>query len=368
MATATSKPDFPLYLRVSDPPYENYFYGDHIVSCQAVLASPLPRTDHLSPALHRLLFAWPAGNSGAAVFFKSPESNDGALSIGFKTDPHGRVLDSIKHQPDDISQSRYPSVGISGLLDFSNTAILSLAILGSVRTVRDYTEGHGILNPHVQNGIRINELSGQENGIRIRRNWFDGKTTTQLTFAPANSSTSKTGAISIAYGLSETKATFAPGLYSFQAHLNYPQSPYMHPAQLLKPSFRHLISLQPDAVKSLSFLCTSDKMLAGAWRFLTYFGRDSMISLLLLSPILSEGEHGAIEAGLSAVLERIDQGHGSVCHEETIGDYPAAQAALSGSGSPDADYDYKMVALALTYLLKTKLSFRRSTRTSSCRL
>ena len=80
----------------------------------------------------------------------------------------------------------------------------------------------------------------------------------------------------------------------------------MNPVQLLKPSFHHLISQMPNAVEALSFLFTPKKLLAGAWRFLTYFGRDSLISLLLLDEILSEGEHGAIEVGLSAVLERVN--------------------------------------------------------------
>ena len=93
----------------------------------------------------------------------------------------------------------------------------------------------------------------------------------------------------------------------------------------------------------LSFLCTSDKILAGAWRYLTYFGRDSMISLLLLNPILSEGQHGIIETGLSAALERINGEDGSVCHEENLGDYPAACAALNANSSPENQYDYKMV-------------------------
>lgn len=256
------------------------------------------------------------------------------------------MLDPVRYDPDHTSRSGYPSVGVSGLLEFSGTAILSLAILGSVRSVRDYTEGHGILNPRVQDGVRIEELDGQTNGVAISRVWFDGKTTTRLTFTPADNATSKTGNIAITKDSSGSKARFAAGIYSFDAHVDYPQIACVHPAQLLKPSFYHLISLQPDAVKSLSFLCTPHKLLAGAWRFLTYFGRDSLISLLLLSPILSEGEHGAIEAGLSAVLERINHEDGSVCHEENIGDYPAAQAALNEMGSPDAQYDYKMVLFA----------------------
>ena len=88
-------------------------------------------------------------------------------------------------------------------------------------------------------------------------------------------------------------------------------------------------------------------LLAGAWRFFTYFERDTMISLLLMIPILSDGEGGAIKTVLSAVLKRIDYSDGSVCPEENIGDYPAAQAALNGNESHRSEYDYKMVSMAL---------------------
>ena len=331
----------PLYLHVSDPPYENYFYADAIVSCQAVLASPLIRTDSDSPPQHRLLFAWPAGNSGAALFFTSSDSKDDAPILKFKVGPRGRVLDSVKYEPDDSSRSGLPSVGVSGFLEVSNSAVLrsNLAILGSIRTIRDYTEGHGTLNQHVQNSIVIEELDGAEKGVSISRLWFDGTTTTRLTFAPASGA----GKARITKINSDIIAEFSPDLYSFQALLDHPQTPYMPPTRLLKPSYHHLIQMQPDAVRSLSFLCTSDKILAGAWRYLNYFGRDSMISLLLLNTILSEGENGIIEAGLSAVLERINEEDGSVCHEENLGDYPAACAALTPNNTPEDQYDYKMV-------------------------
>ena len=40
-----------------------------------------------------------------------------------------------------------------------------------------------------------------------------------------------------------------------------------------------------------------------------------------MQPVLSEGENGAIEAVISAVLERINRTDGTICHEEVIGDY-----------------------------------------------
>ena len=347
-----SESEPPLYLHVSDPPYENYFYADAIVSCQAVLASPLIRNDSNAPAQHRLLFAWPAGNSGAALFFTSEDSKDDIPMLKFKASPNGRVLDSVRYEHDDSSRSRLPSVGVSGLLEVSSSAVLraNLAILGSIRAIRDYTEGHGTLNQHVQKSIAIDELNGTEKGVSISRLWFDGKTTTRLTIAPASGA----GKARITNINSDSIAEFSPGLYSFQALLDYPQTLYMPPTQLLKPSYHHLIQEQPDAVRSLSFLCTSEKILAGAWRYLTYFGRDSMISLLLLNPVLYEGELGIIEAGLSAVLERVNGEDGSVCHEENLGDYPAACAALNPDKTLEAQYDYKMVrkqAISRAYTL-----------------
>ena len=336
-----SNSEHPLYLHVSDPPYENYFYADDVVSCQAVLASPLIRTDKDSPAQHRLLFAWPAGNSGAALFFTSPDSKDDTSVLNLKANPQGRVLESVYHEPAFDSPKGLPIVGVAGRLEVSGSAALrcNLAILGSIRTIRDYTEGHGTLNQYVQNSITVNEYGFLGQGVCFSRLWFDRKTTTRVTFDPAD----EVGKVRITNIDSDIIAEFSPGDYCFQAHFDYPQTPYVPPTQLLKPSYHYLITEQSDAVRSLSFLCTSDKILAGAWRYLTYFGRDSMISLLLLNPILSEGQHGIIETGLSAALERINGEDGSVCHEENLGDYPAACAALNGNSRSENQYDYKMV-------------------------
>jgi hypothetical protein len=67
----------------------------------------------------------------------------------------------------------------------------------------------------------------------------------------------------------------------------------------------------------VAFLSYADKFLAGGWRFLTYFGRDTLLALRLLLPVVSPT---SAEAILGAVLERVNE-TGTVCHEETIGDY-----------------------------------------------
>jgi hypothetical protein len=71
--------------------------------------------------------------------------------------------------------------------------------------------------------------------------------------------------------------------------------------------------------------------------------RDSMIAYLLLEPVLSEGEGSATEAVISAVLERINRTDGSVCHEETIGDYATYLNQQKNVTSTAPQYDYKMI-------------------------
>ena len=49
----------------------------------------------------------------------------------------------------------------------------------------------------------------------------------------------------------------------------------------------------------LAYLSYEEKFLAGSWRFDTYFGRDTLMSLRLLMPAL---QPEAVEGGLAAVL------------------------------------------------------------------
>lgn len=59
--------------------------------------------------------------------------------------------------------------------------------------------------------------------------------------------------------------------------------------------------------------------------------------------MLSQGEGSATEAVISAVLERINRTDGSVCHEETIGDYATYLNQQENITSTAPQYDYKMI-------------------------
>jgi glycogen debranching enzyme len=90
----------------------------------------------------------------------------------------------------------------------------------------------------------------------------------------------------------------------------------------------------------LTFLSYREKYLAGSWRFDTYFGRDTLMSLTLLAPVL---QPAAVESGIGSVLARLSPG-GEAAHEEDIGEFAVLRNAKEGRGPNDTPiYDYGMV-------------------------
>lgn len=111
----------------------------------------------------------------------------------------------------------------------------------------------------------------------------------------------------------------------------------------------------PDARNALRFLSYREKFLAGSWRFNTYFGRDTLMSVRLLMPVL---QPAAVEAGLGAVLARLN-GAGEVAHEEGLSEFAILerrQHKLPGGDQATLDYamvddDYMLAPVAGEFLL-----------------
>ena len=108
-----------------------------------------------------------------------------------------------------------------------------------------------------------------------------------------------------------------------------------------KEALRRVASAQ----RNLAFLTFETKVVAGSWRFLTYFGRDTLLTSLLLGQTASFVFH---LAALNSVLARLSPG-GQVAHEEDIGEQAAYRRwQISWAGQDPAQagepvYDYKMV-------------------------
>lgn len=315
-------------LQLPDPPYQNYFYSDCNVAAQTVVTSPLPDSN-LDTIKPRLLVAWPAGNSGVCAFFDPQNGQKGSLAIELLNSTLGTPLAPVVQD----SSAKIPTTGVEGVLSFNSSATLSLAMLGSVRTIRDYVEG-GKLEQSIQNTIKIESLNGT--GAKVSRLWLDSVTTSTLTFSPWQD---KGGRVQV----DGNAVKFDAGSYRFSATLNYPQLKQLQTQDLLNKESMNLVKTEPDQVNALSFFSYSDKLLAGGWRFLTYFGRDSMISALLMQPILKTGPSSAMEAVIGAALERINKDDGTVAHEETLGDYATFLNMMGGKNTTDATFDYGMI-------------------------
>lgn len=315
---------------LADPPYQNYFYSDCHVDAQAVVTSPLPDSN-LTIIGPRFIVAWPAGNSGVCTFFRSQNGQNGTLAIELVNSTVGNPLGPVYRNS---SSSKNPFVGVEGVLSFNDSTELSLAILGSIRNIRDFTEGPSLLSPIVQRGIKVAGFNGT--GAQVSRLWLDNVTTTTFTMVPWRNTDSR-------IRINNSTLSFGSGLYHFSASFNYPQLTQLTPNQILNNNSQALITQDPGQVSSLSFFSYTEKLLAGGWRFLTYFGRDSMIAALILQPVLSSGNGSAMEAVIGAALERVNRTDGSVCHEETIGDYATFLNLQKNITSTAAGFVYPMI-------------------------
>lgn len=251
----------PTTLHLSDPPYENYFYSDCHGANQIVVTSPLPDSN-LTIIGPRLLVAWPAGNSGVVAFFAPQNGVNGSLGIELVNGTSDQPLSPVYDPNTSDSASGNPRVGINALLRLNSSAVLTVPILGSIRTIRDFTEGPSILIPEIQNATTLQLESGI--GFYGRR-WLDNVTTTLMSFT----STGDEDGLSIEDG----QLRFEAGTYEFSAYFDYPQLTQLSATEVLNEESQGLIAQNPDQAQSLSFLSYSEKLLAGAWRFLTYFAR-----------------------------------------------------------------------------------------------
>lgn len=114
------------------------------------------------------------------------------------------------------------------------------------------------------------------------------------------------------------------------------------------PEERAALNLVTRALEDLSSMVFHEKAVAGGWRFLTYFGRDTLQTMTMLRPLL---DPTVVESVFQAALERLSP-EGSVAHEEDLADqaeHVRLERALAGKKTPSRSEwsapinDYKMV-------------------------
>ncbi|MBR8210334.1 hypothetical protein KDW61_16840 [Burkholderia cenocepacia] len=265
----------------------------------------------------RLLVVFPAGNSGTGLWF-----DDTAQPVNWSLDTPPSALSA----PDTHGRPLY-GIGADVSVDTASLTIRQ-AVLSNVRFLRDFNGGATI----PQQILTAPTVQGST--AQWQRDRIDGAPGYALRITLRDG-----GSITPAAG-GKLVLTAPAGSHTLKLHVDAlsgetPLSPITH-ADLFAPS------VNPDPVSQnvLEFLSFNDKLLAGSWQYDTYFGRDTLISVRMLMPVL---EPAAIEAGLSSVLSRLSA-DGKVAHEEGIGEFALVDNQKNGRpNDATPTYDYKMI-------------------------
>ncbi|HTL91440.1 MAG TPA: hypothetical protein VL176_03775, partial [Steroidobacteraceae bacterium] len=258
----------------------------------------------------RILIAFPAGDSGVGVWFvhraeKVHWTLEGAPQILHRKDRRGRPLYGL------VADARVDSDELQ----------VRETLLSSVRVLRDY-QSLGTVPAAVAARPVV-----QGHTISWSRDRLDGAAGYRL-------------ALEVTHGeLHGNRIAAAPdGRIGLRITGLTGETPLT--ALSGRELLNHLASSDAAARDTLAFLAYREKLLAGSWRFQTYFGRDTLISARLLMPVLSET---AVEAALASVLERLSP-QGEVAHEEDIGERAVLDhMERDGSRSAAPVLDYKMI-------------------------
>ncbi|KAI8302683.1 hypothetical protein K4K61_007761 [Colletotrichum sp. SAR11_59] len=200
---------------LSNSPYTKYFYSYCNFATQVVVTSPLSN-NNLTIVGPRLLagFGFTSVNSvhsGLVAYFEPQIGVNGSLAIGLQNSSEmGHAIEPIY---EDNDEEGYSIMGVSGLLKFNSSATLTVHTLGGIRTIRDFSEGPGLLEHVMRDAVNFNEL---EYGVAsIDRSGLNNVTGTTLTFTPAD----EDGVVAVKHRTLHSEAE----TYIFNASFNYPQ-------------------------------------------------------------------------------------------------------------------------------------------------
>ena len=293
----------------------NYFLRDGPVASHLLLRSGTQP---------RVLVAFPAGNSGVGLWFEKT-----AAPVSWQIVMPPRPITTVDEKGRPLHGIEFEVT--TGAAELRPRA----AVLSSIRVLRDFE-----LLARAPDEVKTEPRAGQ-GSISWARDRLDGAAGYQLVVTARMGS--RVSADRFASG------SGAPLRLRIRALTG--ETP-------LTPEYELLTSRAGNDTRArdaLAFLSYREKFLAGSWRFDTYFGRDTMMSAMLLAPVL---EPGAMESAISSVLDRLAP-NGEVAHEEDIGEFAVLRNAREGRGrvaTPIYDYgmvddDFMLAPLAARWLL-----------------
>jgi hypothetical protein len=259
----------------------------------------------------RILIAFPAGNSGVGVWFSHGTA---AVNWALLARPQPLIVKDARGR---TLYGMTAEASVGGATDLQ----IKQAVLSSVRVLRDY-QALGTFPAEVAVSATI-----EGSTISWARDRLDGAAGYRLSLQITHGSLRGGHFVAADDGRITLKITALCG--------ETPLTP-LGGKYLLNDRAQADVA----ARNVLTFLSYREKFLAGSWRFNTYFGRDTLMSVRLLMPALTAE---AIEAGLGAVLTRLSP-QGEVAHEEDIGEFAILDHMRAGDGKSDAPtFNYNMI-------------------------
>jgi hypothetical protein len=253
----------------------------------------------------RLVVAFPAGNSGIGLWFAGKAD----LAITGTLEP--------------VVQG--PMRGVAFTMT-ANTAELAVgkAILGGNWSLREW----------VPPKLTFPKLVNQVFDDRIARATLDGKHRIDIRFEPQRGASSEHAGDKLVLKAKPGDQAIAVRITALTDE--QPLTP-IPTSQLLLDTR----GVDPTMLRALAFLSYREELLAGSWRFLNYFGRDTLLSVRMLMPA---ARPELVEAGLGAVIDRLDS-QGRVAHYEESGEFVTLRhLAQKDGGDLRAPYfEYKMM-------------------------
>lgn len=258
-----------------------------------------------SGATPRIVVAFPAGNRGVLL---SGTTHDGRVALDF-----GGPIVALEPETDGIRGVLVPIIADALAVRFTH------AVLGNIRTIRDV--GYGALpSARLSRYAKVVTGPAHDRALAIERGDLDERHVHALAIEPRDGSdvaVEPDGTIILQAGPDRTVRADLIATCDATPLTPIPSRNLLRGRAVAGSNDAFATAGTARDLDSLAFLSYREKLLAGSWQYLTYFGRDTLLSLRLLAPVASAD---LFEAGLGAVLDRLAP-DGTVAHEETLGEY-----------------------------------------------
>ena len=292
----------PLQFRITEGRIENAFYQDDDIAAHLLLSSGNKP---------RVLVAFPAGDSGVGVWFEPTVA------------PVRWTLGEVKGEHRMVGGHAWNGI-VADVSVAADTLVLQDAVLGSIRVLRDYQLGQGY-PPETAAAPQLSQRS-----VQWRRNRLDGAPGYAIALSTDNGRFQRDG----------SRILLRPDRAGEPLRLRIEATTGETPLTPFTDLLNEHAQADLRSRQALQFLSYREKFLAGSWRFDTYFGRDTLMSLRLLMPVLRPA---AVDAGIASVLARLSP-DGEVAHEEDIGEFAVLRHRKEqGSTSAEPIYNYVMI-------------------------